>query len=153
MLRRLIAALLMLTSPPAASAQEAEVLATSWSRSGTVAPAYAWSVTTVIRIDGQVSVTACKGYDTEGPNCTTRKGTAAPDRLDAIRAAVAASGLLDAPAREADSFPVGGGTNGGSVQIGGVTVVLPPFPAEADIPRVAAVMAAIATAIPGDLGN
>lgn len=153
MLRRLFVALAMLVSPAAAPAQEAEVLATHWSRSGTVAPPYAWSVTTVIRVDGQVSVTRCKGYDTEGPNCTTRTGKATLDRLEAIRTAVAASGLMATPAREATDFPVGGGTSGGTVRVDGATVVLPPFPAEADVARVADVLSAIVAAIPQGLGG
>lgn len=153
MLRRLVTAFLMLVSPTAGHAEQAAVLAQYWSRSGTVAPAYAWSVTLVIRVDGQASLTHCKRYDTEGPNCTTRSGMVAPDRLQAIRAAVAASGLIQTPAREATDVPVGGGTSGATVHMDGATVVLPPFPAEGDVARVAAVLQAITAAVPEGLGN
>ncbi len=147
MLHRCVATFLMLALPTMGHTEEAAVLATAWSRSGSVAPAYAWSVTTVIRVDGQVSVTDCKGYDSEGANCTTQTGTVRAERLEEIRAAVAASGLLDTPARDADDFPVGGQTSGGSIEIDGTTVVLPPFPAEADAFRVAAVLVAIGAAL------
>lgn len=94
MLHRLLAAVLMLVATMAVHAEEAAVLASYWSSSGTVAPAAAWSTSVVVRIDGQASLKQCEGFDADGP-----------------------------------------------------TVVLPSFPAEDDVARVAAVLQAVTAAI------
>jgi hypothetical protein len=148
MLRRLFLATMMLVSPSVAPAGEGEVLAEYWASSGSLPPEYVWSVRVSIRVDGRVILMQCKGYETDGPACKKLKGKTAVDRLDAIRAAVAASGLVETPAREADEIPVGGGSSGGSVNVDGAKVDLPAFPAESDAPRVGAVLAAITAAIP-----
>ncbi len=147
MFRRLVVALMLLVSPPV-QADEAEVLAEYWQSSGSLPPQYAWSVSVSIHADRVVIVKRCKGFDKNGPNCTTQRVTADAARLDAIRAVVAASGLVETPAREATDFPVGGGSSGGTVYYDGTKVVLPPFPAEPDVQRVGTVLAAIVSALP-----
>jgi hypothetical protein len=153
MLRRLALTVLMLAMPSVAGAQEGGVLAEYWASSGSLPPEYAWSVSVTIHADGRVILKRCKGYEKEGPACKTRKGRAEAAGLDAIRAAVAASGLVETPARQAEDIPVGGGSSGGAVYVEGAKVDLPAFPAEPDAPRVGAVLSAITAAIPDKLGR
>jgi hypothetical protein len=151
MVRRIALAALTLILPAAAMAQQGEVLAEYWSRSATVAPQYAWSLTVSIGVDGRTTVKRCTGYESEGPACRVQVGMAGPDSLEAIRAATAASGFLETPAGEASEISVGGETSGGTVYLEGVKVVLPAFPAARDVPGVDAVLNAIVAAIPRQL--
>ena len=148
-MRRLMLALALAAAPLPALAQE--VLAEYRASSGSLPPEYAWSVTATIAADGGVVLTHCKGHETEGPACTTRRGTATPARVQAIRDAVAASGLIGNPARESDGIMVGGGSVRGRVRIDGSEIVLPAQPAPEDATRVAAVLSAIRAAIPDRL--
>lgn len=145
MFRLLMAAFLFLAP---LSARAGEVLATYWTNSGSLPPEYAWDVTVTIEATGKVTLRRCTGYETSGPACKTRTGKANAAQLEAIRLAVADSGLLEKPAREAEDFPIGGGSSGGEVLIDGQSVELPPFPADPDVKRVAAVLSAVYAAIP-----
>lgn len=152
-MRRLpgLAALLLALPFAARAGGEAAVLAEYNARSGSLPPPYAWSVDVTLRTDGQVTLKRCKGYETEGPACRLLTGTAEPARLDAIAAAVAASGLDSRPAAEAQDIPVGGGSVRGRVMLAGAVIELPAFPSEGDRPRVTAVLDAIAAAVPEGL--
>lgn len=75
------------------------------------------------------------------------------DALAAIRTAAADSGLADKPAREAGTPIVGGGLTGGRVFLDGIEIRLLSQPVEADAERVAAVLQAIAAAIPPRFGR
>jgi len=147
MLRRLVLAALTLVSHSAA-AQEAEVLAEYWASSGSLPPQYAWSVSVSIRVDGVVILKRCKGYATDGAACTTQEGRAEAERLDAIRAAIAASGLVETPASQNENIPAGGGSTGGAVYVDSTKVNLPAHPAEADAQRVGDVLSTIVAALP-----
>ena len=140
-------ALLLLTAP-AAMAQDSPVLAEYWTDSGSLPPEYAWETTVTILDDGALTLKHCKGYETEGPACKTRRATVPEDALAAIRTAAAESGLANKPAREAEFPMVGGGLTGGLVYVDGQKVKLLSQPAEADADRVGKVLAAIAAAIP-----
>ena len=145
-MRRLLFALALTAAPLPAVAQE--VLAEYWASSGSLPPEYAWDVTVTIATDGKVTLKDCKGYETEPPGCKIRKGKTTPERLQAIRDAVAASGLVDKPARPADEVMVGGGSAGGKVLLDGMEVPLISQPAAEDAARVGQVMAAIRDAMP-----
>lgn len=140
-------ALLLLTAT-AAIAQDAPVLAEYWTDSGSLPPEYAWETTVTILEDGALTLKHCKGYETEGPACKTRRAQVAEEALAAIRTAAVESGLADKPARETEFPMVGGGLTGGVVYIDGQKVKLLSQPADADADRVRKVLAAIAAAIP-----
>ena len=140
-------ALLLLTAT-AAIAQDAPVLAEYWTDSGSLPPEYAWETTVTILEDGALTLKHCKGYETEGPACKTRRAQVAEEALAAIRTAAVESGLADKPARETEFPMVGGGLTGGLVYVDGQKVKLLSQPAEADADRVGKVLAAIAAAIP-----
>jgi hypothetical protein len=149
LVRTAVVALLLSLAPARAD----DLLATYWASSGSLPPEYAWAVDVTITTSGKVTLKHCRGYETEGPACTTRTGKAGAARLNAIRQAVADSGLLERPAREAppEEIPIGGGSSGGSVVIDGQTVRLMAFPRADDAGRVAGVLAAIHAAIPSRL--
>lgn len=151
MMLRLLFALALTAAPLPALAQE--VLAEYWASSGSLPPEYAWDVTVTIATDGKVTLKHCKGYETEGPGCKIRKGKATTDKVQAIREAALASGLIDRPARNAEDIMVGGGATGGKVWIDGAEIVLPSQPAAADADRVATVLSAIRSAIPDRLAR
>ncbi|PTE15398.1 hypothetical protein [Pseudogemmobacter blasticus] len=153
MLRRLALTLTLLSVPLAGQAEDAPVLATYWANSGSLPPEYAWDVSVTILADGHLTLKHCKGYETEGPACKTRKATVGADALAGIRAAVTEQGLDRKPARKEEDIPVGGGASGGAVYLDGQKINLPAFPAKADIPRVNAVLTAITAAIPQRLRN
>ncbi len=140
-------ALLLLTAP-AAMAQDSPVLAEYWTDSGSLPPEYAWETTVTILEDGTLTLKHCKGYETEGPACKSRRANVSEDALAAIRTAAVESGLADKPARETEFPMVGGGLTGGLVYVDGQKVKLLSQPAEADADRVGKVLAAIAAAIP-----
>jgi hypothetical protein len=147
-----LAALLTLVPTLAAADQ---TLATYYASSGSLPPEYAWSVDVTITDTGKVTLKHCKGYETEGPACTTRTGKANAAQIEAIRIAVAESGLLETPAQEAppEEIPIGGGSSGGSVTIDGQTVTLMAFPRSEDANRVGKVRAVIYAAIPPRLAK
>lgn len=138
-------------TPAALLAQGSEFTATYRLTSGSLPPEYAWSVTAVITQDGAVTVTDCKGYDTEGANCAISNGQTTPEAIAAIRKAVADSQLIEKPASLTDTPSVGGRTFSGSVTLDGAEVKLPDQPHADDAERVKSVMGAIAAAIPADL--
>jgi hypothetical protein len=147
--RHLLLTLALLALPlPALAEEQPEVLAYYWLDSGGLPPEYAWSVEVAIATDGKVTLKDCKGYETEPPGCKIRKGKTTPERLQAIRDAVAASGLVDKPARPADEVMVGGGSAGGKVLLDGMEVPLISQPAAEDAARVGQVLAAIRDAMP-----
>jgi hypothetical protein len=139
----------------AAPARADTVLATYWANSGSLPPEYAWSVDVTITDTGKVTLKRCKGYETEGPACTTRTGKANAAQVQAIRLAVDESGLLANPAREAppEEIPIGGGSAGGSVTIDGQTATLMAFPRGEDSARVRKVLSVIYAAIPQRLAK
>lgn len=145
-MRRLILTLALAALPLPALAEG--VLAEYRANSGSLPPEYAWSVEVTIATDGKVTVKDCKGYETEPPGCTTRTGKAAPEKLQAIRDAVASAGLIDRPARTSEEIMVGGGSTGGKVLLDGIEVPLPSQPVAEDAARVGQVLAAIRDALP-----
>ena len=151
MMLRLLFALALTAAPLPALAQE--VLAEYWASSGSLPPEYAWDVTVTIATDGKVTLKHCKGYETEGPGCKIRKGKATTDKVQAIREAALASGLIDRPARNAEDIMVGGGATGGKVWIDGAEIALPSQPAADDAERVATVLSAVRAAIPDRLAR
>lgn len=134
-------------------ARAEDILASYHARSGSLPPDHARSIEAAISPAGQVSVTRCTGYETSGPACTSRTGTADAARIEALGQAVRDSGLLEKPAKKApaDAIPIGGGSTDGSITLDGQTVLLPAFPQAGDADRVARVLAAITAAIPAQL--
>ncbi len=143
-----LALLAMLVALPVQAEELAPVLADYWTNSGSLPPEYAWETSVLIRMDGQLELKHCKGYETEGPACKLRNAKVSEAALEAIRTAATESGLIEKPARETDTPMVGGGMTWGRVNLVGGTVDLPSQPAEADVERVGKVLAAIAAAIP-----
>lgn len=144
---RPLAFLLALTLPAHAD-ELAPVLTDYWTNSGSLPPEYAWETSILIREDGQLELKHCKGYETKGPACKLRTSKVSEAALDTIRAAATESGLIEKPAREAETPMVGGGLTWGRVNLAGGTVDLPSQPADADVERVGKVLQAIAAAIP-----
>ncbi len=145
-MRRLLPSLALVALPLPALAEE--VLAEYWANSGSLPPEYAWSLKVAIDADGGVTLKDCKGYATEPPGCAISKGQTTPEKLQAIRDAVAGAGLIDRPARSAEEIMVGGGSTGGKVLLDGVEVPLPSQPIAEDAARVGQVLAAIRDAVP-----
>lgn len=131
-----------------ASADMAAILAEYWTDSGSLPPEYAWATKVTIYSTGGLILQRCTGYETEGPSCKTRKARIDATAVEAIRAAAIASGLAERPARPAEYPMVGGSVTGGSVRLGGTTVLLISDPQDSDAARVAAVLQAIRSAIP-----
>ncbi len=142
---------LMAATPLAAQAEIAPLFAEYSANSGSLPPEYAWDVEVVIRLDGDLTLTRCTGYETTGPACKIHTATVTPAAIDVIRAAVKSTRLDRKAARKSDAIMVGGGSHNGAVYLNGKTIVLPAFPATADAPRVTTVMDAILAAIPADL--
>ena len=140
-------ALLLLTAT-AAIAQDAPVLAEYWTDSGSLPPEYAWETSVTILEDGRLTLKHCKGYETEGPACKTRRAKVSDDALSAILAAAQDSDLAEHPAQQAEYPMVGGGLTSGAVYLGGAKITLLSQPADADAARVGKVLSAIAAAIP-----
>jgi hypothetical protein len=143
-------ALTLLSVP--AMAQDS-LLAEYWANSGSLPPEYAWDVTVTVSSEGLLVLKHCKGYETEGPACKTRKATVSPATLAAITAAAEAAGLAESPARQVEDVPVGGSAAGGAVWLDGTRYLLPAWPVEEDAARVGSVLAAVAAAIPARLQN
>ena len=59
----------------AAIGQDAPVLAEYRTDSGSLPPEYAWETSVTILEDRQLTLKHCKGYETDGPACKTRKAT------------------------------------------------------------------------------
>jgi hypothetical protein len=141
-------ALLLALAVPAQADELALVLADFWTDSGSLPPEYAWETSVLIRVDGQLELKHCRGYETEGPACKLRRAKVSEAALEAIRTAASESGLIKNPSRETDMPTVGGGSTWGRVNLAEGTIELPSQPAEADMERVGKVLAAIAAAIP-----
>ncbi|MFM7335761.1 MAG: hypothetical protein ACKO1H_15375 [Tabrizicola sp.] len=148
MLRTLALVLLTATAP---NAEEAPVLAKINATSGSLPPPYAWSVVISIGTDGLVSVTRCKGYETEGPACKTGTATTTPEALEAIRLGARASGLATRPARSLDPPMVGGGSISGTVHVDGQTIDLVAQPVPEDVNRVTTLIELIGGVVPAEL--
>lgn len=147
-MKKLLLALTLAALPFAALAEDSPVVATYGTHNGSLPPEYAWDNYVVIHANGKMEVRHCKGYETDGPGCKTRRGKATPDAIEAIRAAALASGLAEKPAAESEDLMVGGGGAWGSVFLDGQEIKLMSEPAEADASRVNAVLSAVAAAIP-----
>ena len=143
-----LAALTFAALPFAAMAEDSPIVATYGTHNGSLPPEYAWDNFVVIHEDGKMEVRHCKGYETDGPGCKTRRGKATPEALEAIRAAALASGLAEKPASESEYPIVGGEGAWGSVFLDGQEIELMSDPAEEDAGRVNDVLRAIAAAIP-----
>lgn len=140
--------LLLLMSATAAMGQDAPVLAEYRTDSGSLPPEYAWDTSVTILEDGRLTLKHCKGYETEGAACKTRRATVPQAALAAILAAAKDSDLAATPARPTEYPMVGGGLTSGAVYLDGEKITLLSQPAEADAERVGKVLAAIAAAIP-----
>jgi hypothetical protein len=145
MLRSLV---LLLLTATAAIGQDAPVLAEYRTDSGSLPPEYAWETSVTILEDRQLTLKHCKGYETDGPACKTRRATVSKDTLAAILAAARDSDLAAKPALPTEYPMVGGGLTSGVVYLDGEKITLLSQPAEADVPRVGKVLAAVAAAIP-----
>jgi hypothetical protein len=127
-------------------------LATYAADNGTVAPPYRWSLYATIATDGFVTLRYCRGYEDTEPFCATAADSAPNGAAGAILAAAGQAGLATRPPQaEPDEQHVGGGAPSGSVLLNGGVVQLPSFPVPQDQARVAAVLTAVAAAIPADL--
>ncbi len=139
---------LAVLAPLPALADDSAVLAEYWTDSGSLPPEYAWETSVTILEDGHLTLKHCKGYETDGPACKTRRAKVSTEALAAIRTAATDSGLVETPARETDTPMVGGGLTSGAVYIDGKKIVLLSQPVEEDAARVGKVLSAIAAAIP-----
>jgi len=151
MLRRIALAIAMALAPLAAWSDEPAVLAQYWTNNGSLPPEYAWEASITIRTDGKLELKRCKGYETTGPACKTRRATVSEAELQAIRDAARASGLLEDPAMETPDVMVGGGLTGGVVYLDGQKISLLSQPIPEDAERVASVLRAIRAAVPDRL--
>ena len=147
-MHRAAVALLLVALAGAGQADDAP-LAGVHSNNGSVPPPYHEHMRVTVAQDGTVTLRACQGYG-EG-DCITRRGSAAPAALEAIRAAAIASGLAERPAADDPMPPVGGGSMGGHVLLEAQRIDLPAFPAAADRDRVGAVLSAIMAAVPAEM--
>lgn len=123
------------------SAAHADTLIASYTEnSGSLPPIYAWHYDVSFAADGTVTTRYCKGYGEEAPDCADRSDTLPADDLAALQAALApiATDLAAKPVVEMDMAPVGGGSTTAHIFAAGADLLLPPFPIEADAPRVAA---------------
>lgn len=148
MLKQLALAAALVAAALPTLAEEAPILAEYWTDSGSLPPEYAWETKVSIHADGQLDLKYCKGYETEGPGCKTRKAQVRPEQIEAIHAAIAASELGTRPAKDSEEVMVGGGLTGGQVFVDGVAIKLPSQPANADANRVGDVLRAIRAAVP-----
>lgn len=149
MTRAFFALTLALAFP--AEAEAPPVLAVWHANSGSLPPEFAWSTQVTILADGGLTLTHCRGYETEPPGCETREGQATEAALAKILQAVSESGVVTTPPRKLDDPPVGGGATWAFVTVDGQTVELMDFPIEKDRARVRLVLDAIAAAIPADM--
>jgi hypothetical protein len=147
-MRILLLALTLAISSVAAFAEDSPIVATYGTHNGSLPPEYAWDNHVVIQEDGKMEVRHCKGYETEGPGCKTRRGKVTLEAIEAIRAAALASGLAEKPAAESEYPMVGSGGIWGSVFLDGQEIELISEPAENDANRVGEVLRAIEAAIP-----
>lgn len=134
--------------PLTALAEDSPVFVSYGTSNGSLPPEYAWDNTVTIHEDGTMEIRHCKGYETEGPGCRTRKGKVTDEAMTAIREAALASNLAEDPASETMYPTVGGGGSWGSVFIDGKEYELLWEAAEEDASRVSAVKSAIEAAIP-----
>jgi hypothetical protein len=151
MLRRIALAAAMAMAPLAAGAEEPAVLAQYWTNNGSLPPEYAWEASITIHADGKLELKRCKGYETTGPACKTRRATVSDADLQAIGDAARASGLLEDPALETPEIMIGGGLTGGVVYLDGQKISLLSQPIAEDAERVASVLRAIRAAVPDRL--
>lgn len=147
-MKRLLFAVTLSTLPMIALAEDTPVLAEYWTDSGSLPPEYAWETSVTILQDGKLTLKHCRGYETEGPACKTRRAKVTPDTLEAIRDAARASGLVEKPARQSEDIMVGGGSVGGIVYLDGQKIALLSQPADEDAERVGTVLMATGAAIP-----
>lgn len=125
------------------SAAHADTLIARYSEnSGSLPPIYAWHYDVSFGADGTVATRYCKGYSEAAPDCATRSDMLSAADLAALQSALApiAADLAAKPVTEMDMFPVGGGSTTGHIFAAGVDLALPPFPIDADAPRVAAAL-------------
>jgi hypothetical protein len=123
------------------AAAHADTLIASYSEnSGSLPPVYAWHYDVSFGADGAVSTRYCKGYGEVAPDCATRSDALSVDQLAALNAALApiAADLAAKPVTEMDMPPIGGGSTTGHIFAAGADFLLPPFPTDAEGPRVTA---------------
>lgn len=147
-MKTLVLASLLALFPLAALADDAPIFVSYGTSNGSLPPEYAWDNKVTIHEDGKLLIKHCKGYETEGSACKTRKGKVTPEAMEAIRAAALASNLAADPADETMYPTVGGGGDWGVVYLEGQEYELLWEAAEEDAERVGAVKSAIRAAIP-----
>lgn len=147
-MKPLILAAALALAPLAAQAQESPVFVTYGYSTGSLPPEYTYSNDVTILEDGKITVTHCKGYDTEGPGCRTRKGKVTEEAMQAIRDAAIASDLAAKPAKEPEYPTVGSDGSWGSVFVDGQEYVLLWETHADDANRTGEVKRAIDAAIP-----
>ena len=147
-MKTLVLAAAVALAPLAAVAEEAAVLVSYGTSSGSLPPEYAWDNEVIIYEDGKLVITHCKGYATEPPGCKTRKGKVSEEAMQAIRDAAIASDLAANPAKPAPDPMVGGGGSWGKVMVDGQTYEILWDPRAEDANRTGDLVRAIDAAIP-----
>ncbi|MBL9047497.1 MAG: hypothetical protein JNK34_09350 [Tabrizicola sp.] len=147
-MKTLFFAAILAALPLAATAEDNAIFVSYGYSTGSLPPEYTYSNEVTIFADGRLTVTHCKGYETEGPDCKTRKGKADAEAMQAIRDAAIASDLAARPAREPEFPMVGSDGTWGSVFVDGLEYVLLWETHAEDADRTGEVKRAIAAAIP-----
>ncbi len=139
-MKLLTLALALLAGP--ALAQDGAAFALWGENSGSLPPEYAWDYSVSFFADRRGEVEYCKGYADASPGCAVTRFRLSKKAFAAMQAALEPleADLAAKPAEAAIDFPVGGGSTGGVLRMNGREVKLLQFPAEADAPRVAAIL-------------
>lgn len=124
------------------------VFATYGYDNGSLPPPYREEFRAAFSHEGQVRLTACRGYGEEG--CVSLEAEMRPGAAERIAAAARASGLAEKPAQKDPEPPIGGGLAWGEVVLGGATYSAIALPAPEDASRVEALLAALDAELPED---
>ncbi|WP_213545475.1 hypothetical protein [Vannielia litorea] len=125
---------------------QGEVFATYGYDNGSLPPPYREEFRAAFSREGQVRLTACRGYGEEG--CVSLDAATKPGAAERIAAAARASGLAQTPAEKDPEPPIGGGLKWGEVVLGGATYAAIALPVRADAARVDALLAALDAEVP-----
>ncbi|SIO32964.1 hypothetical protein [Vannielia litorea] len=114
---------------------------------GSLPPPYREEFRAEFSRSGMVLLTACRGYDDSG--CVSMTAPMKDGGMLRIEQSARASGLAERPARKNPQPPIGGGLAWGKVVLdGGQTCDAIALPAEGDVARVEALLAALDAEIP-----